>query len=114
MINSVVLIVPAQYREQLNALGEVLGYGPDSYNVDLSASGLAPATHFGAHSWEQPGGQFHALRVAVQAGVTPPGLEAHADALRSITVRAVENSTDALSNWTAALADDNLKEIAPL
>lgn len=111
MTNSVVMIVPSPHRAALNGLGQQMGYGPDTWNVPLSASGALPTTHYGTHTWEQAGGQFRQLRLAVQAGITPPGLEPYAAALASLYVRAVEDSLDASSNWQAALTETGLEVI---
>ena len=46
---STVLIVPAHLREQANALGESLGYGPDNYSVPLYSEGAL--SHYGLHAW---------------------------------------------------------------
>ena len=96
----------------LNQLGETLGFGPENWSVALSPTGDAPATHYGTHVWEAPGGAFHQLRTAVEAGLTPPGLEAYAAALASLSVRAQEGSTDASANWTAACAALALSPVA--
>jgi hypothetical protein len=109
--NSVAMIAPAAQRDALNALGEALGYGPQNWNVPLSADGLPPATHWGTHLWEQPGGQFQQMRAAVQAGQTPPGLEAYAAALNAVSFRVAEASLNARANWDAALAAASLTAI---
>lgn len=109
--HSVVVIVPAAHHAAMAQLGQALGYGPNNFSVELSASGNAPATHFGTHTWAQPGGQFHQLVLAVQAGVTPPGLEPFSAALSETETRLVENSQDALTNWNAALTERGLKKV---
>jgi hypothetical protein len=113
MTNSVVMIVPAAHRDEMNALAAAIDpdYGDTTFSVPLSTSGSAPATHYATHTWEMPGRTFHQLRLAVQAGQTPPGLEAHATALASLTIRAVENSLASLDNWLAALTVAGLQEI---
>lgn len=112
MTASVVMIAPAEHRASLNALGEAMGYGPDNWNVALSALGASPATHWGTHIWETADGQFRQLRLTVQAGQTPPGLEAYAAALQSLTFRVEETTLDALSNWNAACAEHSLAPVA--
>lgn len=108
MVNSVVLICPQQHRAALNALGEALGYGPETFSRGLSAGGAAPATHYGTHTWAQPGGAFMALADAVAAGQTPAGLEAYADALASMSVRIDAGAAAAAQNWDAALTSAGL------
>ncbi|MFN3991242.1 MAG: hypothetical protein ACK4IS_13400 [Erythrobacter sp.] len=50
---SVVLIVPADLRDDANKLAELLGHGPNNYSVPLSADGAEPATHYGLHTWAE-------------------------------------------------------------
>lgn len=47
-MTSAVMIVPAALRDDANALGEELGWGPGNFSVPLSADGSEPATHYGA------------------------------------------------------------------
>lgn len=48
---SLVTIVPAAYREAVNAAAEANGYGPDNISAPVSADGNAPATHYGSRAW---------------------------------------------------------------
>lgn len=107
-INSVAIICPDSHRATLNALGEAMGYGPDNWNVPLSSGGRAPATHWGTAMWEQPGSTLHGLRLAVQAGQIPPGLEPYDAALRSLLFRL---GAPASENWRAALHSAGLAQI---
>ena len=45
-----VLISPSAFREAANALGNALGYGPDTYSVPLYPAAIAATepTHYGA------------------------------------------------------------------
>lgn len=46
---SCVLLIPGQYRDQINVLAESLGYGPDNLSVLLTdADG---AEWWGCHTW---------------------------------------------------------------
>lgn len=112
MIKSVVLIAPAAFRAELNMAGEALGYGPQTFSVELSATGLTPATHYGTHTWAQPGGTFVGLAESVLAGQTPAGLEAHAAALSALSVRIEDGAAAAAANWAAALTAAGLSQIA--
>lgn len=58
---STVLIIPAELREQANALGESLGYGPDNYSVPLYSEGTL--SHYGLHAWMDEG-----FKTAVETG----------------------------------------------
>jgi enamine deaminase RidA (YjgF/YER057c/UK114 family) len=48
--NSIAFIVTAAQREAVLTIGRALGY-EGGLVVQLSASGSAPATHYGAHAW---------------------------------------------------------------
>lgn len=63
---SAVLIAPAAQRDAANALAAAMGWGPDCYSVPLSASGAAPATHWGLHAWVAEG--FAATLAAAARG----------------------------------------------
>ncbi len=41
-----ILIAPKAYQSAANALGEALGYGPDTYSVPLYAAGATEPTHY--------------------------------------------------------------------
>lgn len=114
-MHSVVMIIPEPRKADAETLAIKLGYAVQdgTFSVDLSSSGSEPATHFGAHAWASPGGQFYQLCLAVQAGVTPPGLESNADALKALYIRVVEDSSDAMGNWQATLAETGLQVIRP-
>lgn len=73
MLYSCVLIIPAALTDKANALGEAMGWGPESYTVELSADGKAPATHCGLHSWVSPA--FVALLTDAKGGKMPEGLK---------------------------------------
>jgi hypothetical protein len=45
------LIVRADMRDDANKMLEAMGYGPATFIVPLSLTGVAPATHYGAHAW---------------------------------------------------------------
>lgn len=69
---SVVLIAPAALLEQANALAAAMGWGPDCYSVPLSASGEAPATHWGLRTWAAD--SFAGQVEAAAQGVLPEEL----------------------------------------
>lgn len=66
---SCVLILPADQVGTGNAVGEAMGWGPNSYSVPLSADGTEPATHYGLHSWVT-----EAFQQMVETGYYPPEL----------------------------------------
>ena len=51
--HSLVLIVPASLKDAANQMGQAIGWTGDNLSVPLSASGNAPATHYGCHAWAQ-------------------------------------------------------------
>jgi hypothetical protein len=58
---STVLIIPADLRDEANAFGESLGYGPNNYTVPLQTD--EEVTHYGLHAWMD-----EAFKEAVEAG----------------------------------------------
>jgi len=68
---SCVLILPVDQVATGNAVGEAMGWGPNSYSVPLSADGSEPATHSGLHAWVSE--EFQAL---IETGAYPPQVEA--------------------------------------
>lgn len=69
---SVVLIIPADLRDKADQLAELMGWGPNSYSVPLSADGTEPATHYGLHTWAAQ--SFVDMLTGAQGGVMPPEL----------------------------------------
>ena len=67
---STVLILPAALRDTGNAVGEVMGWGPNNYSVALSATGNAPATHWGLHAWTD-----EKFKMMLDSRVYPPEVE---------------------------------------
>lgn len=65
---STVMIVPAARRGDANLLGAALGYGPESYTVEIPSDG--EPTHWGLHSW--PDESFFAMILGAQGGALPP------------------------------------------
>lgn len=53
MRHSLVSICPAATRSDLLALGRAYGV-EGGMSVELSATGTAPATHYGSHAWATP------------------------------------------------------------
>ena len=107
---SAVLIIPASLRDQANALGEAMGWGPDNYSVPLSASGSEPPTHFGLHAWAQP--SFAAMLAGVAQGDVPevPGLSA-AQVAEVVGALIVSFAEIAGWHWERVLADNGLQVV---
>ena len=68
-MTSAVIILPLALREHGNALGEALGYGPDSYTIPLVASGSPTATHIGLRA--DVGNEFIELVQNAKLGIYP-------------------------------------------
>lgn len=49
--NSVSITAPAASRDDANKLMEALGYGPNTFSVELSPNGRGTPTHYGCHWW---------------------------------------------------------------
>lgn len=49
-----VSVAPSAFVDAANALVEAQGWGPLNYSVPLSATGSAPATHYGLAAHVQP------------------------------------------------------------
>jgi hypothetical protein len=71
-MKSCVLIVPLAYHAAANQLAELMGWGPNSYSVPLSADGSEPATHYGLHAWVTP--EFEAMIAGTGQGEMPEAL----------------------------------------
>lgn len=72
LMQSVVLIVPTALKVKANDLASIMGWGPLSYSVELSAGGIAPATHYGLHTWG--GDEFAQALASADAGIMPQAL----------------------------------------
>lgn len=53
MIYSLVIIAPADIAEQVNAIAEAAGYGPNNLSVPLTTS--EGITHYGLRTWASQG-----------------------------------------------------------
>lgn len=71
-MKSCVLIVPASLHTAANQLGEIMGWGPNSYSVPLSADGTEPATHYGLHTWVTS--EFETMMAGAAQGQMPQPL----------------------------------------
>lgn len=72
-MTNLALIIPAALRDDANQLGELMGWGPNSYSVALSADGSEPATHYGLNlANAQP--EFLAMLQAAGEGQMPQAL----------------------------------------
>lgn len=108
-MKSLSLIVPAELRGAANRLACALGLDHlpgQSYSVALSASGAAPAAHYGCHAWATD--VFVATLAGAIGGALPP-LDLAANGLTEADVAAVlaallyEVGDDPAVTWPAAL-----------
>jgi hypothetical protein len=67
-MHSTVLIVPAEFLDDANRLGNALGYGPESYTVPLGNDG--EVTHYGSHTWASD--EFFLVVQGALSGSLPP------------------------------------------
>lgn len=99
-MTSAVLIIPDAYRAQAEAFGVANGWGDGNYSVGLSASGTAPATHWGCRA--DVGAGFVAM-------VTNPAPE-HAG-LASVLIADFSDTLLPYDHWTQAIGAHGLAVI---
>lgn len=95
--HSVTYIATAADRDAVNAFCASLGWGDYTLTVQLSPTGEAPATHYGAH--DRRSGEFVAALVAAQESDDP--LLAPLD---SVLIYAIE--TEAVGFHQAIVSDE--------
>ena len=114
MIKSLSMIVPGAAREDANALLAALGRGENTFAVDLSATAEPPATHWGAHTFDDE------LLTILESGALPPGIDwpAHGlsegsaqAALAAISFRGVADH-NSVANFEAHSAANGVGRIA--
>lgn len=114
---SLVAIVPAAHVAAINALGPLMGRGASEYSVALSATGVAPATHYGLRAWagEATRTQFTALQASPALAPAVPG---HMPAAITAAIAAVvldwraDTPGAGAQHWVDVLAARGLKDIA--
>ncbi len=127
MTHSVVLICPVALLSDGNKLAWALDWQFEpgktewlnTFNIPLSATGLAPATHYGTHTWA--GAEFLQILSAAKQKILPAvdwaesGLTAAKvdAAVAAFITRVVPGTTQAIAqaNWDAALKENSLKRI---
>lgn len=111
---SLVLILPAEYRDAGNALAVALGHDVkpgNTYSVPLSASGDAPATHYGCHAWSTD--EFVRTIDNAHAGNIPQGLPSGTLKLLDALVSSAQPDTEESAlHFEMVLAENNLQRIA--
>lgn len=118
---SVVLIVPVAKQADANLLACAFGYDElpgHTFERELSATGEAPITHYGAHTWANA--QFTSMLEAFNVdGSLPPipwadfGLtEPRASAVVSALLTRIEPGGPPRHNWSSALTENGLQEMA--
>lgn len=120
MSRSLALIIPADLKAKADLVSVALGHAPageETYSVALSASGNAPATHYGCHTRADE--TFIAVIEAARSGGPLPPARWGAVGLTDDDVRAVcgallwrDRSLDEYgSNFNAALTEAGLQRI---
>lgn len=115
-MKSCVLITPVANRDAANQLAELMGWGPGSYSVPLSADGTEPATHFGLHAWVQP--EFEALLSGAAEGIMPEGLaqagypEAVFLGIMASLITSLRD--DMTGHWQDVLTTSGLQTVVPV
>lgn len=114
-MKSCVLITPSPNRDAANQLAELMGWGPGSYSVPLSADGTDPATHYGLHAWVQP--SFEAMLVGAAEGTMPEALaqagypEAVFLALMGSLIASTRDSME--GHWQDVVTANGLQAVVP-
>ena len=93
---SVVLLIPAAHKDEINALAEESGYGPDCISVSLVHTN--GGEWFGSHSLAAP-------EFLTDLGAAPPSA-----ALAALVI-SVEEGGDPMSHWTEALEANGLVRV---
>jgi hypothetical protein len=107
MSQSLVLIIPADLRDDANALGVALGMGSDNYSVPLSADGSAPATYYGLHAWASD--EFIAM---LDSGQLPPDVDFPQDEFDAIMAASIQSvQSDPAGHFNAVIAANGLEVV---
>lgn len=115
---SVVLIVPIERQDAANLLACALGYDElpgHTFGRPLSATGAAPATHLGCHTWAEQA-LLDMLTAFATDGTLPPGAWAdvgltESEARDVITALRVKVGSTPLVTWVEALDENGLQVI---
>jgi hypothetical protein len=109
MSQSLVLIIPADLRDDANALGVALGMGPDNYSVPLSADGSEPATYYGLHAWASD--DFIAM---LDSGELPPDVDFPQDEFDAIMAASIQSvQSDPTGHFNDVIAANGLTIVEP-
>lgn len=96
---SVVLLIPDNFKQDINELAEELGYGPD--NLSIKLVGPNASVWWGCHTW------------CNASFLESFGSQQHTDALAALIVSV--GDTSVLDHWSTALKEYNLELLeAPL
>jgi len=106
--HSMCFIVPASQREAVLQIGLALGY-EGGLDVQLSASGNAPATHYGAHAWAAD--PFYALITGPWP--VPPGVDASVVSAAQAALKISHQSPceNPLAHFEGFLASEGLARV---
>ncbi len=99
-MTNAVMILPAAYLDAGNAFGVAQGWGEGNFSVPLSASGIAPATHWGCCAEVSQG--FLLLMENPPPEAVP---------LLSVMVYSFNDTVMPYDHWTATLAENNLQRV---
>lgn len=100
-MTNAVMILPAAYLDAGNAFGVAQGWGEGNFSVPLSASGIAPATHWGCCAEVGPG--FLAMMASPPAEAAP---------LVAVMVSSFDDARMPFDHWSDVLAANGLVRVA--
>ena len=115
-MQSCVLIITADLQAKADTISEIMGWGPNSYTVPLSATGQEPVTHYGLHAWVDP--LFVDMILAAQnTGTMPQPLSdagmPQSDFTAVISALIASFRPDIGSHWDDVLIANGLQRITP-
>jgi len=109
---SATLVIPSALRTKANALGEVMGHGPNNYSVALSPTGSEPATHWGGRG--EVTDDFIAMIAGAAQGNPPAGLDYPlADLAEVLGALIADFRADAAGHFADVLEAHGLRMVEP-
>lgn len=101
---SVVLLIPAPYKDAINGYAESIGWGPDNLSVELIHTD--GSTWWGGHTAADEGFLDMLSNPPVEEGGPDP-----APLLAALVVSAKPSDGNALGHWLETLADNGLTPV---
>lgn len=97
---SVVLLIPAPYKDAINQYAESIGWGPDNLSIELVHTD--GSTWWGCHTMADAG------FLELMSSPPEPDTEVDYTPALAVLVSSIVPGGDPLENWNATLAEHNL------